>query len=120
VEADEIVFVPKKYLIYNKKINNFKDYKKLIKAYNYFLLELSDEIINFQKNPENKYDVLKFLIKNRDSAFFREQLDIFEEPILKTQINYNLHVVNFREIYFSSDYIFEKGNLKININNIKI
>lgn len=66
MELDEIVEVPSKFLIYEEKINNFKEYKKLIKSYDYFLAYLSDEIIKFQKNPENEDDVLDFLIKHKD------------------------------------------------------
>uniref|UniRef100_A0A6C0AE52 Uncharacterized protein n=1 Tax=viral metagenome TaxID=1070528 RepID=A0A6C0AE52_9ZZZZ len=121
MEADEVVFVPKKFLIYNEKINNFKDYKKLIKSYNYFLLELSDEIIKFQKDQKNEYDVLHFLNKNKDILFFREQLENLENR--KIKIEYFLDTDYFnknKKIAFNLRYVFQQGTFKIMISDIFI
>jgi len=111
MEQDEIVFVPKNYLIYNEKIKTFVEYKKLIESYNYFLADLSDEIIKFQKDPENKYDVLEFLIKNRDSAFFKKELDSFEEPSLRIEESIDIDLYKKkRKIGFILKYFFQQSN----------
>uniref|UniRef100_A0A6C0AD39 Uncharacterized protein n=1 Tax=viral metagenome TaxID=1070528 RepID=A0A6C0AD39_9ZZZZ len=116
ISDDEIVLVPLKFLIYDETINNFKDYKRLIKSYRYFLSELSKEIIEFQENPENRYNILHFFIKHKDDAFFQEQLDIFENIYMKISIRGTFMEYFFeenKETSIFSIFIFENESCKI-------
>lgn len=116
ISDNEIVFVPLKFLIYDETINNFKDYKKLVKSYRYFLSELSKEIIEYQNKPENRYNILQFFIKHKDDAFFEEQLNIFDNIYMKMSIRGTFMEYFFeehKETAIFTIFIFENESCKI-------
>uniref|UniRef100_A0A6C0AD10 Uncharacterized protein n=1 Tax=viral metagenome TaxID=1070528 RepID=A0A6C0AD10_9ZZZZ len=120
MDEDEKVEIPPKFLIYDEKINSFKEYKRLIRSYNYFLSDLSDEIIKFQKNPENEDDVLEFLIKNKDSAFYKEQLDTFQSLKIEVIDFDYMTFLKYKYLCFNLRYTIKERNFKLKIDEIYI
>lgn len=116
ISDNEIVFVPSKFIIYDETIKNFKDYKRLIKSYAYFLSKLTNEIIEYQNKPENRHNILQFFIKHKDDAFFEEQLNIFENIYMNIKIRGSFiedYFIDTKEIAIFSIFIFENESCKI-------
>ena len=123
-------------MIYDENVNTFVDYKKLLKAHAYFLIEVSENLKKYQEDPKNEDEILFYFLKNKENAFIKEQLDNFKkiysnrncENTFKisiiginclNSINFNykleLKIANFEFVFIGDE--LSKKSLE---NNIKI
>ena len=96
---EELEFEEKNFKKKDLNIETPKDYINLLRTVDFFLVEIPNEIIDFENNVDNEDEILKVLIKNKELPLIMNRLTYF-----KTIISERNEILNFStKIFLSCD-----------------
>lgn len=84
--SEKYVFIPKDKYIKTLEVKSIEDYIKILNAMDYFSLDFSDFLKEFEMN--NSEEVLAYLLQIRELPYARERIDLIQKNLLKSKTYY--------------------------------